>query len=135
MKSMTRKRPIARQGAKSAKGGATATYRSRNGQSSGIADREELIASIQNAAGVILAVTENRNWIEVFFEGDLMHTKTVNLPSGVICNIYIEEIPHKTTVYEHPRTMIFFDRPCDLRMTRDGDKVIVMGVSPSQNLA
>jgi hypothetical protein len=93
-----------------------------------------LIASIENAAGMIIAVTENRNWIEVFFEGDLMHTKTVNLPSGRIFNVYIEEIPHKTTVYEHPRTMIFFNRPCDLRMTRDGDKVIVMGVSPSQDL-
>ena len=98
-------------------------------------DGEDLIAAVKSAAGIILAVTENRNWIEVFFEGDLMHTKTVNLPSGVICNIYIEEIPHKTTVYEHPRTMIFFDRPCDLRMTRDGDKVIVMGVSPSQDVA
>jgi hypothetical protein len=96
---------------------------------------EELIATLKNAAGVILAVTENRNWIEVFFEGDLMHTKTINLPSGTIFNIYIEEIPHKTTVYEHPRTMIFFERPCDLRMTRDGDKVIVTGVLPSQNLA
>ena len=40
---------------------------------------EELIATIKNAAGLILAVTENRNWIEVFFEGDLMHTQTVNL--------------------------------------------------------
>jgi hypothetical protein len=134
MKPMTRKRAISRQGAKSSKGGATLSYRSCDGEAAGIVDREELIASIQNAAGVIIAVTENRNWIEVFFEGDLMHTKTVNLPSGRIFNVYIEEIPHKTTVYEHPRTMIFFDRACDLRMTRDGDKVIVMGVSPSQDL-
>ena len=99
------------------------------------ADDEELIATIKNAAGLILAVTENRNWIEVFFEGDLMHTRTVNLPAGTLFNIYVEEIPHKTTVYEHPRTMIFFDRPCDLKIARDGDKVIVMGVSPSQNVA
>jgi hypothetical protein len=135
MKPMTRKRAISRQGAKSSKGGATPpSYRSCNGEASGIVDREELIASIQNAAGVIIAVTENRNWIEVLFEGDLMHTKTVNLPSGRIFNVYIEQIPHKTTVYEHPRTMIFFDRACDLRMTRDGDKLIVMGVSPSQDL-
>jgi hypothetical protein len=135
MKFMTRKRAISRKGAKSATGGAITSHRRSNGESSGMAGREELISSIQNAAGLILAVTENRNWIEVFFEGDLMHTKTVNLPSGMIFNIYIEEIPHKTTVYEHPRTMIFFERPCDLRMTRDGDKVIVTGVSPSQNLA
>ena len=54
-----------------------------------------------------------------------MHTKTVNLPAGMLFNIYIEEIPHKTTVYEHPRTMIFFDRPCDLRdyaRRRTGDR-------------
>ena len=121
-------------GAKSSKGGTTPPYRSYNAEASGVVDREELIASIQSAAGVIIAVTENRNWIEVVFEGDLMHTKTVNLPSGRIFNVYIEQIPHKTTVYEHPRTMIFFDRPCDLRMTRDGDKVIVMGASPSQDL-
>jgi hypothetical protein len=92
-----------------------------------------VIATIKNAAGVILAVTENRNWIEVFFEGDLMHTQTVNLPSGTIYNIYIEEIPHKTTVYEYPRTMIFFTGPCDLEITREGDRVIVMGSTPRQD--
>jgi hypothetical protein len=130
---MTRKRPLSRRGEKSRKGGASTSYRSCNGESAGTGDHEEMIASIQNAAGVIIAVTENRNWIEVFFEGDLMHTKTVNLPSGRIFNVYIEQVPHKTTVYEHPRTMIFFDRPCNLRMTRDGDKVIVMGASPGQD--
>jgi hypothetical protein len=134
MKPVTRKKAISRPEIKGSKGGATRSYRDCNGDASGIVDHEELIASIQNAAGVIIAVTENRNWIEVFFEGDLMHTKTVNLPSGKIFNVYIEEIPHKTTVYEHPRTMIFFHRPCDLHMTRDGDKVIVMGVSPSQDV-
>jgi hypothetical protein len=88
---------------------------------------EELIATVQNAAGVILAVTENRNWIEVFFDGDLMHTRTIDLPAGTLFQIYIEEIPHKTTVYEHPRTMIFFSRPRDLRVTREGERVIVTG--------
>ena len=89
---------------------------------------EELVATIKNAAGIIFAVTENRNWIEVFFEGDTMHTKTVNLPDGIMFNIYIEEIPHKSTVYEHPRTMIFFDTPCDLEITRDGERVVVTGL-------
>jgi hypothetical protein len=89
---------------------------------------EEVIATIENAAGMILAVTENRNWIEVFFGGDLMHTRTIDLPSGKMFNIFVEEIPHKTTVYEHPRTMIFLTEPCDLRITRDGEKVIVMGM-------
>ena len=77
----------------------------------GAAAPEQTIATVKNAAGLILAVTENRNWIEIFFEGDLMHTKTVDLPAGQMFNIYIEEIPHKTTVYEHPRTMIFFSVP------------------------
>jgi hypothetical protein len=130
---LTRKRPISRKGANSAKGGTITSHRSSKGEFSGVAGREELICSIQSAAGLILAVTENRAWIEVFFEGDLMHTRTVNLPGDVLFNIYIEDIPHKTTVYEHPRTMIFFDGPCDLRVTRDGDKVIVTGVPAEQN--
>jgi hypothetical protein len=92
---------------------------------------EELIAEIKSAAGIILAVTENRNWLEVFFEGDLMHTQTVNLPTGRLFDIYVEEIPHKTTVYEHPRTMIFFTGPADLRVARDGERVIVTGSASS----
>ena len=97
------------------------------------AGAEEPIATIKNAAGVILAVSENRSWIEVIFEGDLMHTKTVNLPAGTIFDIYVEEIPHKTTVYEHPRTMIFFNGPCDLDICRDGNRVIVKGGAENQN--
>ncbi len=89
--------------------------------------RAESLGRIQSAAGLILAVTENRNWIEVFFEGDMMHTRTINLPGGRLFDIYIEEIPHKTTVYEHPRTMVLFAEPCDLSITRDGDKVVVTG--------
>ena len=97
---------------------------------------EELLASFKSAAGVILAVTENRHWIEVFFDGVIMHTETVNLPVGKNFTIYVEEIGHKTTVYEHPRTMIYFDGPYDLRVIRDGERVIVSG-TPNQreNLA
>lgn len=91
-------------------------------------DKQDLIATIKHAAGIILGVTENRTWIEAFFEGDLMHTKTVNLPTAMIFDIYVESVPHKTTVYEHPRTMIFFAGPCDLEITRDGNKVIVTGL-------
>ena len=97
------------------------------------AGTEESIATIKNAAGIILAVSENRSWIEVIFEGDLMHTKTVNLPAGTIFDIYVEEIPHKTTVYEHPRTMIFFNGSCDLDIRRDGNRVIVKGGAENQN--
>jgi hypothetical protein len=88
---------------------------------------KQLIDRINNAAGLILGVSENRTWIELFFEGDLMHTKTVNLPADTLFDIYVEEIPHKTTVYEHPRTMIFFNGPCDLEITRAGNRVIIQG--------
>lgn len=88
---------------------------------------EELLATFKSAAGIILAVTENRQWIEVFFDGVIMHTETLNLPAGKFFTIYVEEIGHKTTVYEHPRTMIYFDGPYDLRVTRDGERVVVTG--------
>src|SRR5512147_2551857 len=89
--------------------------------------REELLATFKSAAGIILAVTENRNWIEVFFDGVIMHTETVNLPAGKFFSVYVEEIAHKTTLFEHPPTMIYFDGPYDLRVTRDGERVIVTG--------
>jgi hypothetical protein len=94
-------------------------------------DGDLIIDHIQNAAGLILAVSENRSWIEVFFEGDLMHTRTVNLPGHSIFDIYVEEIPHKATVYEHPRTMVFFTGPCDLLISRDGDRIRVTGEQPT----
>ncbi len=100
--------------------------------SNGIAPGEQTIATCKNAAGIILAVSENRAWIEVVFDGDLMHTKTVNLPAGAIFDIYVEEIPHKTTVYEHPRTMIFFSAPCDLAIRLEGNRVIVSGGAKKQ---
>jgi hypothetical protein len=100
-------------------------------------ESEALIEPIRNAAGVILGISENRSWIEVFFEGDLMHSKTVNLPEGRVFDIYVEEIPHKSTVYEHPRTMIFFSDPCDLEVLRDGERIIVRRSAPAndENLA
>jgi hypothetical protein len=91
------------------------------------ASAKELIASFKHAGGIILAVSEDRHWIEVFFEGDLMHTKTIDLPAGAAFDIYVEEIPHKTTVYEHPRTMIFFSGPCDLAIRQEGHRVIITG--------
>jgi hypothetical protein len=91
------------------------------------AGSEQTIAAIKNAAGVILGVSENRAWIEVFFDGDVMHTKTVTLPAEATFDIYVEEIPHKSTVYEHPRTMIFFSAPTDLEVCRESNRVIVRG--------
>jgi hypothetical protein len=90
-------------------------------------DGGSLVDHIHNAAGLILGISENRSWIEVFFEGDLMHTRTVNLPRHSIFDIYVEEIPHKATVYEHPRTMVFFNGPCDLSITRQGNRIVIAG--------
>jgi len=56
-----------------------------------------------------------------------MRTRTVNLPAGRTFDMYMEEISRKTTVYEHPRTMILFDGPCALEITREGDKVVISG--------
>jgi hypothetical protein len=56
-----------------------------------------------------------------------MHTRTIDLPAGRMFDLYIEDIPHKTTLYEHPRTMIFFAGPCDLQIAREGNRVIVTG--------
>ena len=97
-----------------------------------VAIAEETIATIKDAAGIILAVSENRVWIEVFFDGDLMHTETVNLPAGAVLDVYIEDVPHKATVYEHPRTMIFFSAPCNLDIGREGNRVIVSGAAQNQ---
>ncbi|MGN6720031.1 MAG: hypothetical protein ACTHLX_21905 [Candidatus Binatia bacterium] len=100
-----------------------------------VATQDEEAVAIHSAAGLIIAVTEQRNWIEVFFQGDLMHTRTVNFPSDRMFDIYVEEIPHKTTVYEHPRRMIFFTGPYDLQIARDGDRVVVTGAATRQTLA
>jgi hypothetical protein len=86
---------------------------------------DELLATIEDAAGMILAVSENRVWIEILFEGDLMHSRTINLPGGLGCEIYVENIPHKATIYEHPRTMIFFTGPCAIDVRQTGNRVIV----------
>jgi hypothetical protein len=56
--------------------------------------------------------------------------KTIDLPLGSIFDTYVEEVPHKATVYEQPRVMIFFEGPCDVEMSREGNKVVMKGVSP-----
>jgi hypothetical protein len=61
-----------------------------------------------------------------------MHTQTVELVAGALFDIYVEEIPHKATVYEHPRTMIFFNAPCSLNIGREGNRVIVKGAAERQ---
>ena len=74
-----------------------------------MATQDEGPVAIENAAGLIIAVTEQRNWIEVFRGRSDAHPDG-KFPSGRMFDVYIEEIPHKITVYEHPRTIIFFQR-------------------------
>jgi hypothetical protein len=40
-----------------------------------------------------------------------------------------------TTVYEHPRRMIFFTGAYDLQIARDGDRVVVTGAAARETLA
>ena len=98
-----------------------------------LANAEVLIDKVKGVGGIILGISEDRNWIALFYEGDLMHTKTVDLPSDTLFDIFVEEIPHKTTIYEHPRTMIYFDGPCDLEICREGNKIIVRGCKTEES--
>lgn len=93
---------------------------------------EELLDKVKGVGGIILGVSDNRSWITLFNEGDLIHTKTVHLPADTLFDIFVEEIPHKTTVYEHLRTMIYFHRLCNVEICRDGNKVIVRGCQTSE---
>jgi hypothetical protein len=88
---------------------------------------EELIDRIPGIGGIILGVSENRNWIELLYEGDLMHPKTISLPQGTLFDVFVEEIPHKATIYEYPRTLVYFDGPCTVEIIRAGTKLIVRG--------
>jgi hypothetical protein len=89
---------------------------------------EELIERVSRIGGIVLGVTENRNWIELFYEGDHTHIKSVELPGDIpLFDVFVEAIPHKATVYEHPRIMIYLAGPCDLEIVRDGNKIIIRG--------
>lgn len=91
------------------------------------AKRDGVIDKMRGAGGLIAGVSENRNWIELFYEGDLMHTKKIDLPAGTLFDIMVEEIPHKTTLYQYPHTLVYFDGPCDVEICREGNKIIVRG--------
>jgi hypothetical protein len=93
---------------------------------------EELLERVNRVGGIVLGVSENRSWIELFYEGDHTHIKSVELPGDIpLFDIFVEEIPHKATVYEHPRTMIHLAGPCDLEIVRDGNKIIIRGCTPA----
>ena len=92
-----------------------------------LAGAEEILARVKRVGMIVLGVSENRNWIELLYEGDLAHTKRIELPSGTLFDIFIEEVPHKTTVFEYPRTLVYFDGPCDVEICQEGNKIVVRG--------
>ncbi|TMA11668.1 MAG: hypothetical protein E6J89_07085 [Deltaproteobacteria bacterium] len=98
-----------------------------------VPQEEQCIDRVKGVGAIILGVSENRNWIELLYEGDLMHTKKIELPSDTLFDIFVEEIPHKSTIYEYPRTLIYLDGPCDLELVREGNKVIVRGCQTREN--
>ncbi|HWP60078.1 MAG TPA: hypothetical protein VNL14_19450 [Candidatus Acidoferrales bacterium] len=94
-----------------------------------LSETEELVERVAGIGGIILGVSENRSWIELLYEGDLMHPKTISFPPGTLLDVFVEEIPHKTTIYEYPRTLIYFAGPCAVEIVRSGSKLIVRGVA------
>jgi len=91
---------------------------------------EELLDRVKGVGGMIMGVSENRNWIELFYEGDLMHTKKIDLAQDTLFDILVEEVPHKTTLYQYPHTLVYFDGPCDVEICREGNKIIIRGCQP-----
>lgn len=88
---------------------------------------EKVLARVRRVGAIILGASENRNWIELCFEGDLMHTKRIELPADPTSQIFVEEILHKSTIFEPPRTMIYFDSPCEIEIVQEGNNFIVRG--------
>ncbi len=95
-------------------------------------ESEELIERVNRIGEIVLGVSDNRSWIELFYEGDHTHIKSVELPGDMpLFDIFVEEIPHKATIYEYPRTMIHLVSPCDLEILRDGNRIIIRGCPPA----
>ncbi len=90
-------------------------------------DTDKIIGRVKRAGAIILGVSENRPWIEVCYSGDLMHTERFELPADASAQIFVEEIPHKSTVLDPPRTMIYLERACDVEICREGNNVVVRG--------
>jgi hypothetical protein len=88
---------------------------------------DNVIGRVKRVGAIILGHSENRSWIELCNDGDLMHTKRFELPADPTSQIFVEEIPHKSTIFEPPRTMIYLATPCEIEIVQEGNKVIVRG--------
>ncbi|HEY1372313.1 MAG TPA: hypothetical protein VGH50_07565 [Candidatus Binatia bacterium] len=96
-------------------------------------DEEMLIGRVKRAGVIILGVSGSRPWIEVCYEGDLMHTERFELPASA-AQVFVEELPQKTILFEPPRTMIYLDGAHNIEIRREGDNVVVRGTR-AENLA
>lgn len=96
--------------------------------------QNNIIGRVKRAGLIILGVSGNRPWIEVCYEGDLMHTERFELPAGT-AQIFVEEVPQKSTLYEPTRTMIYLDGACEVEIWQEGDNFVVRGHSSSQDPA
>ncbi|HEY2988952.1 MAG TPA: hypothetical protein VGL11_14565 [Candidatus Binatia bacterium] len=90
-----------------------------------LVDKGNLIGRVKPIGAIILGLSENRPWIELCYDGDLMHTKRFELPADATTQIFVEEIPHRSTIFEPPRTMIYLDGPCEIEIVQEGNHFIV----------
>jgi hypothetical protein len=88
---------------------------------------EKLIGRVKPIGMIVLGMSENRPWIELCYDGDLMHTKRFELPADASSQIFVEEIPHKSTVFDGPRTMIYLDYGCEIEIVQAENNFIVRG--------
>ena len=87
---------------------------------------DNLLGRVKRAGVIILGVSGNRPWIEVCYEGDLMHTERFELPASA-AQVFVEELPQKTILFEPPRTMIYLDGAHNIEIRREGENVVVRG--------
>jgi hypothetical protein len=89
--------------------------------------KDNVIGRVKRVGAIILGHSENRSWIELCNDGDLMHTQRFELSDDPASQIFVEEIPHKSTVFEPPRTMIFLSGPCEIEIVQEKNNFIVRG--------
>lgn len=93
---------------------------------SATAANDNLLGRVKRAGVIILGVSGSRPWIEVCYEGDLMHTERFELPASA-AQVFVEELPQTTILFEPPRTMIYLDGAHNIEIRREGENVVVRG--------
>jgi hypothetical protein len=91
-------------------------------------ESDNVLGRVKRAGVIILGFSANRPWIEVCYEGDLMHTERFELPA--VAQVFVEELPQKTILFEPPRTMIYLDGPHNIEICREGEMFVIRGNKP-----